>query len=772
MNQRKGLRTIERTKFSRVLTTRIALGLTVGLGILSGWAVVMAGAWEPWNVLAGGLLVAGLLCGAVAARPIFRLDRLVRQLVRTRTPTGHALEGYRDNSHDNPTPRRQRALLQGVIDAIPANIFLKDRNGTWLLVNRAMSGTYGLTIEEMTGTTQQELGRRRGVPPAEVERFLASDRQVIDSGQPVFIPEEPRTINGHLRWIQTTKVPLEVEGVGRCVLGVSADITARKEMEDELQRAKDAAEQAARAKSEFLANMSHEIRTPMNGIIGMTDLALDTELTPEQREYLDTVQSSAGSLLSLLNDILDFSKIEAGKLDFELIDFSLRDVLDDTMKALGFRAQQKSLELACHIMPDVPDALRGDPTRLRQVLINLVGNAIKFTAAGEVVVRIKTDALGDESVVLHVAVTDTGIGIPSDKQRAIFEAFTQADSSMTRTHGGTGLGLAISSRLVTMMGGCIQVESEAGCGSTFHFNPRFAIQPSPPAKAPPVELERLYGLAVLVVDDNATNRRILHDVLLSWHMKPILTENGPAALAALEQARHENRPFPLVILDAQMPEMDGFAVAEAIKQNPMHAGSVVIMLTSAGLREDVARCREQGIKAYLSKPVKRSDLLASITTVLAAQLGAPEPTPAVPANVTSQTARETRGTLQILLAEDNAVNQLFAVRLLEKRGHAVVVVGTGKAALEAWQTQQYDLILMDVQMPEMDGLAATTAIRELETASSGGHIPIIGLTAHAMVGYKEQCLGAGMDAYLSKPLQVKDLFAAIEHFCPSPSLHA
>jgi two-component system sensor histidine kinase/response regulator len=762
---RKGLRTIERPKFSRVLAARIALGLTVGLGILSGWAVVMAGAWEPWNVLAGGLLVAALLCGAVAARPIFRLDRLVRQLVRALTPNSHTLREYGDKSQDNPTPRRQRALLQGVIDAIPANIFLKDRNGTWLLVNRAMSGTYGLTIEEMTGTTQQELGRRRGVPSAEVERFLASDRQVIDGGQPVFIPEEPRTINGSLRWIQTTKVPLEVEGVGRCVLGVSADITARKEMEDELQRAKVAAEQAARAKSEFLANMSHEIRTPMNGIIGMTDLALDTDLSPEQREYLGMVQSSAGSLLSLLNDILDFSKIEAGKLDFELIEFSLREVLDDTMKALGFRAQQKSLELACHIMPDVPDALRGDPTRLRQVLINLVGNAIKFTAAGEVVVRIKTDTVGDDSVVLHVAVTDTGIGISSDKQRAIFEAFTQADSSMTRTHGGTGLGLAISSRLVAMMGGCIQVESEAGRGSTFHFNPRFAIQHSPPATAPPVELEKLHGLAVLVVDDNATNRRILHDVLLGWHMKPILTENGQAALAAMEQARREGRPFPLVILDAQMPEMDGFAVAEAIKQNPTHAGSVVIMLTSAGLRDDVARCREQGIKAYLSKPVKRSDLLATITTVLAAQLGPPDPTQAVPPVVTPQTVPETRGTLQILLAEDNAVNQLFAVRLLEKRGHAVVVVGTGKAALEAWQKHQYDLILMDVQMPEMDGLEATTAIRERE-AASGGHIPIIGLTAHAMVGYKEQCLGAGMDAYLSKPLQVKDLFATIEHFCP------
>jgi len=717
------------------------------------------------TLLARGLVVSGLIGGAFGW--MCRLRRRVSPRISEPGQSKQAVRQEAGERQDSHAPRRPRALLQDVIDAIPANIFLKDREGTWLLVNRAMSSTYGLTIEEMTGTSLRELGRRRGVPPAEVERFLASDREVIDSGQPVFVAEEPRTIDGRLHWVQTTKVPLEVEGVGRCVLGVSVDITARKEMEDELQRAKVAAEQGARAKSEFLANMSHEIRTPMNGIIGMTDLALDTELTPEQREYLGMVQGSAGSLLSLLNDILDFSKIEAGKLDFEMIEFSLRDLVDDTMKALGFRAHEKGLELACHVMPDVPDALLGDPTRLRQVLINLVGNAIKFTAAGEVIVRVKTDTEGDDSVVLHVAVTDTGLGISSEKQPTIFEAFTQADSSMTRTHGGTGLGLAISSRLVEMMGGRIQVESEAGQGSTFHFNPRFAIQKSPPAKAPPVEMELLHDLAVLVVDDNATNRRVLQDVLLGWHMKPVLTDGGQMALAAMEQARLERRPFPLVILDAQMPDMDGFTVAQAIKHDPKLSGSVVIMLTSAGLREDAARCRELGIKAYLSKPIRRSDLLSAIKAALAAQIGAQGAAETDLLLVTRHTLRESRGRLQILLAEDNAVNQVLAVRLLEKRGHTVIVTATGKGALEAWEKARFDLILMDVQMPEMDGLEATRVIREREKAS-GGHVPIIGLTAHALVGYKEQCLEAGMDAYLSKPLQVKDLFAAIEGFCPNP----
>ena len=643
------------------------------------------------------------------------------------------------------------AKFRGLFDDAPMAYHELDREGRITRINHAGERLLGYRAEELLGRPVWQLV----VEPVSQEAV----RRKLAGTMPLTAYERTFIRKDGTRFIAQVEDRLiyDVQGQVTGIRTTLQDITARKRMEAELEQARDAALESARLKSEFLANMSHEIRTPMNGVIGMTGLLLDTDLDPEQRDFAETIRASGDALLTIINDILDFSKIEAGKLQFETLDFDLLHPVEETVELLAERAREKGLELASLVHSDIPTRLRGDPGRLRQVLTNLVGNAIKFTGSGEVVVRAEKVSETGGEVVVRFAVTDTGIGIDEAAARRLFQPFTQADGSTTRKYGGTGLGLAISKQLVELMGGRIGFNSEPGKGSTFYFTARFDRQPAgaPEARACVRSLERL---RVLTVDDNATNRKILSHQLNSWGMVHDEADSGARALEALRAAARRGEPYDLAVLDLMMPGMDGLELAHAIKADPAVAGTRLVMLTSFGQREQSAAARAAGIAACLTKPVRQSQLFDCLATVMSQAPPAAGP----PSPHTKPAPKETRMVSHklILLAEDNVVNQKVAVRQLQKLGYRADAVANGREAVEALGRIAYDLVLMDCQMPEMDGYEATAEIRRREGAAR--RTPIVAMTANALEGDRAKCLAAGMDDYVSKPVRPEELASVLE----------
>ena len=650
-------------------------------------------------------------------------------------------------------------MLRMVIDSLPDLIYCKDTQSRFLLANPAQR-------EFISGNAQKSvagLSDSSFFPEETAKSFFNDEQEIVRSGKPlVSQAERMQDFSGNDVWILTTKVPFRGnDGSVAGIIGIGRNVTVQKQIEAELIESRSQAEEASRAKSEFLANMSHEIRTPLNGIIGMTDLALETELTREQREYLQTVKLSADALLNVINDVLDFSKIEAGKVDLEEVDFDLCACIEDALKTVALRADEKGIELLCEISPEVPAFVKGDPCRLRQIILNLIGNAVKFTHKGEVAIKVQTELLEDRTSTLHFTVTDTGVGIPPEKLESIFESFSQVDSSTTREYGGTGLGLTISRRLVQMMGGRVWAESVLGKGSTFHFTARLGeSKGSSVIKTVVPAPSELNGVRALVVDDNRTNRRILEGILSRWGMRVSVAADGEEAVAVYSAAASADS-FRLILTDMHMPKLDGFGFVERLKQSFDASTSTIMMLTSGGQRGDAQRCEQLGIAAYLLKPVRQSELRDAIGRVLSASAMKERR-----ALITRYSLREQIGggkALKVLLAEDNLTNQKLAMRLLEKRNHSVTVVGNGRDALDALEKDTYDLVLMDMQMPEMDGFEATGILREKEK-TTGLRQPVVAMTALAMNGDRERCIAVGMDGYLSKPIRPQELDDLLDNY--------
>ncbi len=637
-------------------------------------------------------------------------------------------------------------------------------------LDTAATGIFTVDSERVITGVNDEMLRLTGFDKDEVVGETCDSLLAEPCGKscPLFLPDSDgkvfrqqctlRTKNGdHRVVLKNSSLTRDLKG--NIVGGVESfvDIT-------DLIEARSSAEKASRAKSQFLANMSHEIRTPMNGVIGMTDLALGTDLTDEQREYLEAVKISADSLLTLINDILDFSRIEAGKLELLPIDFSLRDCVANTLTTLAVIADKKGLELIYEIPVEIPDTVVGDPGRLRQILVNLVGNSIKFTHKGEVSVRVQIDSESESEITLQFIVTDTGIGIAPDKQSRIFDSFEQGDGSTTREYGGTGLGLAVSSQLIRMMNGKIWVQSEVGRGSSFGFNIQLGIQSNPEKLPECGDYSSFRNARTLVVDDNATNRRVLTQMLANWEMTPVSVDNASQALKEMIHASQKGAPYRLVLIDYMMPDVDGFQLAAQIKNNPLLKDSSLIMLTSSGERGHAAKCVELGIAAYLMKPVRQSELFDAICS----SFSATKSEKSRASLLTSHAIRESKRRLNVLLAEDNPVNQRLATRLLQKMGHSVTVVENGQMAVQAFMNNSFDILLMDIQMPEMDGFEATDRIRKKEKEKDSPRVKIVAMTAHAMAGDRERCLAAGMDGYISKPIDINELTSALEI---NPTVH-